>query len=80
MGDVRVRKVDHDVIVALKRQAKQHGLTLEGEVRALLSEAALRPKRQLVDELQQSRDGLRAKYGEFPDSAPFIRAERDRRG
>ncbi len=42
--------------------------------------AALRSRRELLEQLEQLRERLRAKYGEFSDSTPYIREERDQRG
>lgn len=45
----------------------------DGELAAI----AEREKRAVLDDLRQSREALRRKYGETPDSTPGIRAERD---
>jgi plasmid stability protein len=80
MGEIRVRDVDDAVLSVLKDRARRNGRSLAEELRGMLTAEAFRPRREIADGLQKSRDTLRAKYGEFPDSAPFIRSERDRRG
>ncbi len=77
MKEVRVRNLDDDVVLELKRRAQRNGNSLEGELRELLTEEALRPKRELADALRQSRAAMKEKFGELPDSTPFIRAMRD---
>jgi plasmid stability protein len=65
------------VVLQLKQRAQRNGNTLEGEVRALLTEAALAPQRELAEQLRKAQEEMREKYGELPDSTPFIRAMRD---
>ncbi|HWE98091.1 MAG TPA: hypothetical protein VG269_29365 [Tepidisphaeraceae bacterium] len=79
MGEVRVRNLDGNVVEALKRRAKRNGHSLEAELRGLLTDEARRPKRELIDRLQELRDSIRAESGELPDSTPGIRAEREKR-
>jgi hypothetical protein len=43
----------------------------------LLTEAALKPRRELVAELQEFHRQMREEFGELPDSTPGIRAWRD---
>lgn len=78
MGDVRVRNLDDNVVAEFKDRAKRHGRSLEAELRDVLTAEAYRPRRELAAKAQQFRDELRTKYGEFPDSTPDIREERDR--
>jgi plasmid stability protein len=80
MADVRVRDLDDRVIAELKAQAKRHGKTFGEELRGLLTEAAWRPRREMVAELREHQEQMRAKYGVLPDSTPLIREERDRWG
>jgi len=80
MAEVRVRNLDDGVVSALKDRARRHGQSLSEELRELLTREAFRPRQETVERLQKLRDGIRADFGELPDSTPFIRAERDRRG
>jgi plasmid stability protein len=77
MGDVRIRDLDPAVVLELKAQARRKGRTLQSELKELLTEAALKPRRELVAELRAFQKRLRDKYGELPDSTPGIRAWRD---
>lgn len=80
MTEVRVRNVDEWVVEWHRRQAKLDGNTLEGELRQVLTEAALAQKRALAGEMRAGLEELRSKYGTFSDSAALIREDRDRRG
>ena len=80
MGDIRVRNLEDEVVAELKARARRHGNSLEAELRSLLTAEARRPRQELAKRLADFRDGLREKYGELPDSTPFIRAERDEWG
>ncbi len=80
MTDVRIRNVDPWVLESFRLRAREHGNSLEGELRELLRQEAMRPKRELADELHRMRGELREKYGAFSDSAALIREDRDARG
>jgi plasmid stability protein len=80
MGEVRVRNVDDEVISEWKARARRNGRSVGAELRDLLTGEAQRPRREAVAELERFQEAMRAKYGEMPDSAPGIRAERDARG
>ena len=77
MADVRVRKIDDWVVGYFRTQAKQHGRSLEGELRQALTDAALRRKRETGAELRADLQKLEEKYGRFPDSSALIREQRD---
>ena len=80
MGDVRVRKLEDWVVGWFRTQAKQHGRSLEGELREALTETALRRKREIGSELRADLELFQQKYGLFPDSTGLIREDRDARG
>ncbi len=80
MTEVRVRNVDDWIVEAFRRRAKGKGNSLESELRELLREEALRPKRELAEELRGMLSELREKYGTFSDSAVLIREDRESRG
>jgi plasmid stability protein len=80
MGDIRVRKLDDWVVGWFRSQAKQHGRSLEGELRDTLTDAAMRRKKEIAAELRADLQDLEGKYGLFSDSAKIIREMRDTRG
>jgi antitoxin FitA len=80
MTDVRIRNVDPWVVESLRLRAREHGNSLEGELREMLRQEAMRPKRELAEEMNRMRGELRQKYGTFSDSAALIREDRDQRG
>jgi plasmid stability protein len=80
MTEIRIRDVDEWIVESLRARARSKGHSLEGELRELLREEALRPKRELAGRLREMRAKLRKKYGTFSDSAALIREDRDTRG
>jgi plasmid stability protein len=80
MSEVRVRKLEDWVVRWFRTQAKQHGTSLEGELRQVLTDAALRRKREIVSQLRADLKQMEERYGLFSDSAPLIREDRDSRG
>jgi plasmid stability protein len=80
MAEVRVRNLDDWVVGWFRSQAKQHGQSLEGELREALKELAMKRKREIADELRTNLKEMEAKYGTFSDSAVLIREDRDARG
>jgi antitoxin FitA len=80
MTEVRIRNVDEWVVESLRLRARANKKSLEGELRDLLRQEALRPKLELGDELRRMRGELREKHGTFPDSTAVIREMRDKRG
>lgn len=80
MTEIRIRNVDDWDVDQLRQQARLKGQSLEGRLRELLHEEALRPKRELNHKLRELREALRKKYGTFSDSTAIIREDRDGRG
>jgi plasmid stability protein len=80
MTEVRIRNVDDWVVESLRLRARSKGQSLEGALRELLNQEAMRPKQELASELRQMREELRKKYGTFSDSTALIREDRDTRG
>jgi plasmid stability protein len=80
MGDIRVRRLEEWVVSWFRTQAKQHGRSLESELRETLTEAALRRKKEIGAETRADLKELEAVYGVFSDSAKIIRETRDTRG
>ena len=77
---IRVRRLEDWVVGWFRGQARRHGRSLEGEVRAALTDAALSRKREIGAEIRRDLESLRQRYGLFADSAPLIREDRDDRG
>lgn len=76
VSQVIVRNLDASVVAELKRQAKQKGRSLEGELRMILTRAA-RPQRT---ELITQADRVRAMTpGPLEDSVILLRQDRDSR-
>ena len=80
MTEVRVRNVDAWVVEWHRQQAKREGHTLEAELRRIMTRAALERRESMAEAMRADLAQLRGKYGLFPDSAPDIRRERERRG
>jgi plasmid stability protein len=51
MGQVLIRNVDDSVIAALRARAASRGVSLEAELRAVLSRAARHPRAEIAGEL-----------------------------
>jgi plasmid stability protein len=80
MTEVRVRRLEEWVVEALRSRAKRHGRSLEGELRELLSEEALRPRVEAANRAEALRQAINNEHGLLPDSAVHIREDRDARG
>ena len=76
MPQLLVRNLDEDTIKRLKALAKQHGRSLQGQVKVVLEEAATLPVGEVSTLLEewQRRLGRRR----LSDSARIIRKDRDR--
>ena len=78
MAQLLVRDLDPAVVARLKDKARQNHRSLQGEVKAILEEAAERATRQealaMIDQWQR-------KWGDrvFSDSTQMIREDRDQR-
>ena len=77
MAQLLVRDLDPRVLTRLKEQARQNHRSLQGEVKAILEQAAATATR---DEALALVDKWQRKWGErvFSDSTPLIREDRDR--
>jgi plasmid stability protein len=78
MAQLLVRDLDPAVVARLKDKARQNQRSLQGEVKAILEEAAARATRQealaVIDKWQR-RWGDRV----FSDSTELLRQDRDQR-
>lgn len=77
MGSLTIRKLDDEIMDALRRRGAARNSSMEDEARRILSDA-VKPGRAAYWERMEKR---RASYGKkrFSDSAEIIRQERDRR-
>jgi plasmid stability protein len=80
MAELRVRNIDDWVIETLRARAKRHGHFLTDEIRDILRDEAVRPRREFAAEARAGRETLFDQHGLFPDSAAEIRQDRDQRG
>lgn len=80
MGEVRVRKLDDAVVSMLKDRAARQGTSVEAILRSVITEEAMRPKREMIERLLEHQRQMRETCGILPDSTPGIREERDRLG
>ncbi|MCC7390162.1 MAG: hypothetical protein IT431_15495 [Phycisphaerales bacterium] len=78
MADLRVRKLDEDVVLLLKDRARREGTSVEAILRRLITDEAKRPNREMLATLREYHERFRAEHGVLPDSTPLIREERDR--
>lgn len=80
MAQILVRGLDEAVVARLKEQARENRRSLQGEVKAILEEAAGQATRAealaIVDKWQNY---WKAKGKTFSDSAELLRDDRDRR-
>lgn len=77
MAQVLVRQLDNKVVVRLKRRAKEHGRSLQSEVKTIL-EAAVPDYEAAWKRIEVFRKRLRKSGRTFSDSAGLIREDRDR--
>ncbi len=77
MAQVLVRQLDDKLVERLKKRAKEHGRSLQSEVKAILEEAV--PDYEGVwKRIAKLRKALKQAGRTFNDSTPLIREERDR--
>jgi len=77
MAQVLVRQLDDKVVDRLKRRAKEHGRSLQSEVKTILEEAV--PDYEAAwRRIEGFRKRLKRSGRRFIDSAALIREDRDR--
>jgi len=76
MGDILIRNLDEQTLKRLKAQAKEHGRSLQSEVRLLVKRAAGAD----VGQIAAMFDGWRKRFRgrRFSDSVRLIREDRKR--
>ena len=77
---VKIRRLPDWVLDAHRARAEQEGVSLEEELRVVLTEAALKPKLEFAAKAAELTASLKAKYGTFSDSTELIREDREERG
>lgn len=78
MANLTVRNISDEVIASLKAQAKANYRSLEGEIRHILAQRALRSNR--IEEFRERTARLLSLTEGLPqtDSVALIREDRDR--
>ena len=77
MAQVLVRQLDKKVVIRLKKRAKEHGRSLQSEVKTILEEAV--PDYEAAwKRIERFRTRLSKSVRTFADSADLIREDRDR--
>lgn len=77
MADILVRGLEKDFVARLKEMAREHGRSLQGEVKAILTENApysMKQAREVSEKWQKYFAGRK-----FSDSTGLIREDRDSR-
>lgn len=77
MTEIRIRNVDDWIVDMHRHNAKKIGISLEAELRRVLTDAALAKRHAKADKLEAERNELREQFGDFPSSVPFIRTMRE---
>ncbi len=77
MAQVLVRQLDGKVVDRLKKRAKEHGRSLQSEVKMILEEAV--PDYESAwKRIERFQKRLKQSGRKFSDSAVLIREDRDR--
>ena len=77
MAQVLVRQLDEKVVDRLKKRAREHGRSLQSEVKTILEEAV--PDYESAwKRIELIRTKLKRSGRKFSDSADLIREDRDR--
>jgi plasmid stability protein len=80
MAQLLVRNLDDAVVARLKNRAREHHRSLQGEVKAILEEAAAQATNAEVEAILDKWQGYwKKKRKTFSDSAELIREDRDSR-
>lgn len=77
MPQILVRQLDNKVVDRLKKQAKEHGRSLQSEVKTILEEAVT-DYETAWKRIEGFRKRLSRSGRTFTDSATLIRENRDR--
>lgn len=77
MAQVLVRELSDQIVKRLKNRAKEHGRSLQAEVKIILEEAVL-DYEQARKRIHALRNKLKRSGKTFSDSTDLIREDRDR--
>lgn len=77
MAQVLVRQLDDKIVDRLKKRAKEHGRSLQSEVKMIL-EDAVPDYEGAWKRIEGMRNRLKKTGRKFSDSAALIREDRDR--
>jgi len=77
MAQVLVRQLDRKVVVRLKKRAKEHGRSLQSEVKTILEEV-VSDYEAAWKRIERFRKQLRKSGRTFRNSADLIREDHDR--
>jgi plasmid stability protein len=76
MPQLLVRDLSEETINRLKKKAKYHGRSLQGEIKCILEEASLKSMEDAKALAQKIQSSFRGKR--FSNSSELIRQDRDR--
>ncbi len=76
MAQVLVRQLDNKVVARLKKRAKEHGRSLQSEVKTILEEA-VPDYEQAWKRIDALRSKLKRSGRTFSDSTELIREDRE---
>lgn len=76
MPQLLVRDLSEETISRLKRKAKAHGRSLQGEIKLIIEEASLKSMEEAKALAKKIQTGLAGKF--FSDSSDLIRQDRSR--
>lgn len=77
MADLLVRNLDQGILERLKKKAREHNRSLQGEIHSVLEQHA---RRMSLAETQRRAEALQKRFRgrDYGDSTDDIRADRDR--
>lgn len=76
MADLLIRNLEAETVNRLKRRARSHNRSLQGEVKLILEQEAAREEAAAWDLADRIRASFRGRA--FSDSAALVREDRDR--
>jgi plasmid stability protein len=76
MSQILVRNLEAKVVERLKRRAKEHGRSLGGEARQILTQSAGMSRDEAIKMVRQWQKKLSGR--KFPDTTRMIREDRNR--
>jgi antitoxin FitA len=77
MAQIHVRNLEEWIVSSLRERAQHNGRSLEAELREVLRDEALRPRRRIAAEAKQLREEIHEQYGPMADTTAIIRQMRD---